>query len=81
LQFFFLFFPVALVFPLYFGFACISASVSSGFWVFFAGFWFVGFFGWVVRVFMWVLGVYSIEVLSGQVWVFDGGFYCILGFM
>jgi hypothetical protein len=30
--------------------------------------------GRVVRVFVWV------GVLSGQVWVFVGGFYCILGF-
>jgi hypothetical protein len=73
--FFFFFFPFSSSLPLYFGFAWISASVSSGFWVFFAGFWFVGFFGWVVRVLVSVLGV------SPVFWVFYGVFYCILGFM
>jgi hypothetical protein len=37
--FIYLFIHIALVFPLYFGFACISTSVDSGFWVFHVGLW------------------------------------------
>jgi hypothetical protein len=39
----------------------------------------MGFFG-RVRVFVWVLGVCWVGVLSGQIWVFDGGFLLCFGF-
>jgi hypothetical protein len=74
------FFPVFLAFPLFFGLVLFwlpSARVLGLSWVLglFVVFWedcsgfLVGFGG-----FVWV------EVFSGLVWVFNGGFFCILGF-
>jgi hypothetical protein len=67
--------PIFLAFSLYFGFVLCrlpSAQVLALSWVCLL------IFGRVVRGLWWVCWV---EVVSGLVWVFVGGFYCILGFM